>query len=395
MRRITRLERSIDRILDLAGSSRLPSSVCLACRRRTLSIAPRATFSTSRVQRKSEGDQLAFTERLRRKIWGTSEPPGQKDPYRKLSPEEQAAEEQEAEERAERRAERRRGQLASAENEIPSADKYEPATTWDGLESVGGWDDNWDREHTFRGFLSDRKMADKYAITATLHRAVVEVLLLHGEGRPYANATNAPRDDMLTGKTAKVQITKGVDLDNLRYQNFILDFPKGEGLSEAILLSMLPNEPSEEEEVTEEGEDAIEDAEDFDNEGAAPLDLSNEERPEINRGNPDWLHLSLEGDDEIKFAVIKRVMQLTGIHIPDVKIQGITTVNSLLNTLIKPPKPKKLLDALVENEDLASLPNVKIFDRRITPIDREKSVGRWKVIERELERRELPVTGRP
>ncbi|KAI9700777.1 MAG: hypothetical protein M1836_002146 [Candelina mexicana] len=393
MRRITRLERSIDQILDLAVSSRLPLSICLACRRRTLSISPRATFSTSRVQRKSEGDQLTYTERLRRKIWGTNEPPGQKDPYQRLGPEQQAAEEQAAEERAERQAERRRGQLASAKNEIPRADKYEPATTWDGLESVGGWEDNWDLEHTFRGFLADRKMADKYAITATLHRVVVEVLLLHDEGRPYADATNAPRDDMLTGKTAKVQITKGVDLDDLRLPNFILDFPKGGGLSEAILLSMSPNKPSEE--VTEEGEAAIEDAEEFDTEDAVPLDLSNEERPEINRGNPEWLQVSLEGDDEIKFAVIKRVMQLTGIHIPDVKIQGITTVNSLLNTLIRPPKPKKLMDALVENERLAGLPNVKVFDRRITPIDREKSVGRWKVIERELERRELPVTGRP
>ena len=39
------------------------------------------------------------------------------------------------------------------------------------------------------------------------------------------------------------------------------------------------------------------------------------------------------------------------------------------------------------------LPNVKVYDRRITPIDKEKMVGRWKVIERELIERDLPVTG--
>jgi hypothetical protein len=43
--------------------------------------------------------------------------------------------------------------------------------------------------------------------------------------------------------------------------------------------------------------------------------------------------------------------------------------------------------------DLVQLPNVKIYSRRVTPIDKEVEVGRWKVIVKELEKRELPVTG--
>jgi hypothetical protein len=39
------------------------------------------------------------------------------------------------------------------------------------------------------------------------------------------------------------------------------------------------------------------------------------------------------------------------------------------------------------------LPNVVLRERRWTPIDREKEVGRWKVIVRELKERGLPVTG--
>lgn len=39
------------------------------------------------------------------------------------------------------------------------------------------------------------------------------------------------------------------------------------------------------------------------------------------------------------------------------------------------------------------LSNVRVFPRRVTPIDKEKMVGRWKVIVRELEKRELPVIG--
>ena len=42
---------------------------------------------------------------------------------------------------------------------------------------------------------------------------------------------------------------------------------------------------------------------------------------------------------------------------------------------------------------MQELANVKVHDRRISPIDREVSVGRWKVIEEALTKRGLPVTG--
>jgi hypothetical protein len=34
-----------------------------------------------------------------------------------------------------------------------------------------------------------------------------------------------------------------------------------------------------------------------------------------------------------------------------------------------------------------------VFPRRVTPIDKEQMVGRWKIIVQELEKRELPLTG--
>ena len=57
------------------------------------------------------------------------------------------------------------------------------------------------------------------------------------------------------------------------------------------------------------------------------------------------------------------------------------------------PTPKKLAEALLLKSELNALPNVEIFERRHTPIDKEKEVGRWKVIEQELTRKGLPVTG--
>ena len=91
--------------------------------------------------------------------------------------------------------------------------------------------------------------------------------------------------------------------------------------------------------------------------------------------------------------VLKRVMQLTGIRIPDPEIDGIKSANGLLGHLVKKPKPKKLAETLKLSDKLQTLPNLQIMDRRYTPIDKEKEVGRWKVIEKELRERGLPVTG--
>src|ERR1700677_4377845 len=82
----------------------------------------------------------------------------------------------------------------------------------------------------------------------------------------------------------------------------------------------------------------------------------------------------------INLQVLKRVMQLTGVRIPDSDINSITTVQSLLSHLITPPKATKVIQALAQKESLVNLPNVKIFGRRVTPIDKEVNVGRWKVI---------------
>jgi hypothetical protein len=43
---------------------------------------------------------------------------------------------------------------------------------------------------------------------------------------------------------------------------------------------------------------------------------------------------------------------------------------------------------------LEGVMNVEMQGRRRTPIDKEKELGRWKVIEQELRSRDLPVVGR-
>ena len=87
-------------------------------------------------------------------------------------------------------------------------------------------------------------------------------------------------------------------------------------------------------------------------------------------------------------------MQLTGARIADPVIGRIKLVADLVDHLSEKPKPKRLAEQLLAQSALANMPNVQILDRRHTPIDKEKEVGRWKIIERELVKRGLPVTGR-
>lgn len=58
------------------------------------------------------------------------------------------------------------------------------------------------------------------------------------------------------------------------------------------------------------------------------------------------------------------------------------------------PKPQKVNDYLVANDALLAQANVKVSAKKVLPSDKEKALGRWKVIEGELLKRGLPVFGR-
>ncbi len=153
MRRLIRLGRSID-LLETFHSPRTVSRsafVCRSCRTRLSSTGQRAAISTStRGARNGDNssEKVPFTEKVRRRIWGTESPPGQADPYGDVSLFDQtkknAGKNIEPDEAPE--------EVAGV---VPDDSGYVPATTWDGLEQVGGfggwWKDNWDEEHAFRG----------------------------------------------------------------------------------------------------------------------------------------------------------------------------------------------------------------------------------------------------
>ncbi|KAK5018640.1 hypothetical protein LTR60_001420, partial [Cryomyces antarcticus] len=295
MKRLPRAARSVDLLLDISR----PTSICRSCR---LRAAQQSALSTSAIHR---GGPVPSTERIRKRIYGTENPPGQEDPYARNSPLRQTPETRE-ELRALEAEDDTYVQKATPEfSEL--ANMYEPANSWDSLEWVGGEDyveALKDNGEPYVGFMPEIKVQDNDEIRAALRRAVVEVYTLHYAGREdLTDVCNARHNDD--------------DFESLLDRNY------------------------------------------------------------------EWLALSIK-EPRIKFAIVKRVMQLTGIRLSDYAIQTSLTVEALLQRLTTKPKPKKLAEALHADSRFANLQNVKLFERRVTPIDKEKQVGRWKVIEEAL-----------
>lgn len=105
-----------------------------------------------------------------------------------------------------------------------------------------------------------------------------------------------------------------------------------------------------------------------------------------------------EGGDAItteidEFQIAKLLQQRTGLKISDYALNSAASLRDIRQVLLFKPEAKKLAEALKEEEDIKELSNIKVHSRRVTPIDKEKAVGRWKIIEQELIDRGLPVTG--
>lgn len=94
----------------------------------------------------------------------------------------------------------------------------------------------------------------------------------------------------------------------------------------------------------------------------------------------------------------KRVFQLTGQRVHDHKLGPTASMAIFLQHLRKAPKPRTLAQELEEQKPeiqarLAALPNLKMHKKRQTRGDKDKAVGRFKLIEEEFRRRDLPEQG--
>jgi hypothetical protein len=283
-----------------------------------------ATFSTSSIRAVRTNGKIPFTEKIRQRIWGTDTPPGLEDPYGDKSVFDKTKERAKEEEAEEREVQKKAAQ--------PDLSTYEPASTWDGLEKVGGfggwWKENWDPEHQFQGFLPAEVVKDSDEVTAALHRAVVEVFVLQQAGMPLQDiSAAAPGDDL----TQEVQISPSATGATLQFSQ--------EASLETIMQSLAPvinHKTGVEEAPTESEEDIAADRSTVDplNPGspipAAAEETSNKGSPTesqedlaadrstvdplsgtttqmtyeelVGSWDPSWLQVSLE-NSEVKFAV--------------------------------------------------------------------------------------------
>lgn len=196
MRRIARIDRSIDLLRARATPNISTPYLCLACKSRI------SSFSTTALSRKN----VSFTEKLRQKIWGTENPPGLADPYGnrsrfvKTKHVAKKQENQEPEERIEQRS----------QPVVPNLSTYEPATTSEGLAVVGF--ETRDPGPQFQGFMEREVMTDSDEITAVVHRAMVEIVALQLAEKPLnLISTSFPQYD-ITEEVQLVASGNSIDL---------------------------------------------------------------------------------------------------------------------------------------------------------------------------------------
>ncbi|EGX91153.1 hypothetical protein CCM_05311 [Cordyceps militaris CM01] len=368
---------------------------------RGLQSLHRATSTTSR--RTASGSALAArhisttpapsssknTEWVRSKLWKDGEAPGAADPYTQRPDDvpadsavtrlPSAAALQGAAPTDRRPLGVRHSRLpfpagrneAATPKEVGATDPaYEPATTLEELADGGTtlsewWEQpgHWSELDQFTAFACPVKVTDKAAIEVYYRRALVEVLALQETGALGEWATRkwaeGSRDDLDAALAVEIVAQDGTAV------------LKGDVAAVASSLQQTPDATTE---------------------GTRPERVSSEEAAEmVQAWGRSWKSIAV--NDQMKFALRKRIYQLTGNMVPDAKLGAATTVGHLVVLTAKQPKVQRLAEILQKSEKLKQLANVKLHDRRVSSIDKEVAVGRWKLIEAELIKRDLPVTG--
>ncbi|OTB10626.1 hypothetical protein K445DRAFT_322858 [Daldinia sp. EC12] len=252
---------------------------------------------------------------------------------------------------------------------------YVPALTADGLETVGGLRNWWDRpEHwlaDFTGFKPLNSVLDPAVLETSVRRAVIEAFVLKQAGR---------EDELV-----KAWPIAGEDELNRLLSVEINVAPDGAVSLTGDISSVLDSLSQKSEPIMAE-ESVV-------GSTSVPVPSAEEAQKYKSAWGHEWKAVSLS-DPRIKFAVTKRIFQLTGQLVHDHQLSSITDVRSLLHAVQKPPKPKTLTEEIQERrQDLVQIPNVSFATKRITRGDREKAVGRFKLIEEELKKRDLPLEG--
>lgn len=265
----------------------------------------------------------------------------------------------------------------------PRADKveevepdYAPAEHALGLEVVGGlkgWferDDHWGGSKRYAGFVPTHKVQDAALLELSVRRAVVEALAVSAQGDA----------ELLTGLWERGEKEDAVRALGLGVEVAEDGSARLAGDVEGVVRALRwdPEAP---------GSVAA-----ADEEVGRQRFTADEAGEIVKTWDKTWKTISLR-DVRLKFAVTKRILQLTGHTIPDSKLHAINTSGHLVSHLVKPPPATKVAEAIEQQGELPKLPNVRVHATRRTPVHKHQEVGRWKVIVEELEKRKIPTLG--
>ncbi|KAG6106814.1 hypothetical protein E4U31_000571 [Claviceps sp. LM219 group G6] len=277
---------------------------------------------------------------------------------------------------------------------VPATDISElvessPLSTW--------WDQpgHWGEESEFRGFASVEKVTDKSVMEVYLRQATIEALSLRQQQDSLPSAAGwvtkkwreVSRSDLDQILAAELVVQNGqasVGLEDATSiaQRLVVEEAKAKAEAEAEAEAEVKAEAeSVEPEVYEEAE----------TNGVAARITPEEAQEMAKAWDASWKDLVL--DEQLKFAIRKRIFQTTGVLVSDARLGAARKIKHILTLAVKKPTPPKLATLLEERALFQEMPNVTLHSRKLGPIDREIAVGRWKVIEEELLKRGLPVTG--
>ncbi|KAK3112523.1 hypothetical protein LTR53_011130 [Teratosphaeriaceae sp. CCFEE 6253] len=259
--------------------------------------------------------------------------------------------------------------------------EYKPAVTWKGLEKVGS--EKWvagraDQGEGYVGFVQKKspKISNK-EWQKLVHHTMVVMLVLHKAGRPVFQVCHGleTQTRWLVHKVVIESNKAGTGLEVVFANEHVKD-----AILRAIPSQSTQLHPTDQSEARESARSAM-----------AGDDSGN--RTTISGyGAPPWMDVPFE-NQSFKAALAKRVLQLTGKRLPDSAISTSTSPAEIVRHLSTKEKAKKLVQEPRMQRLNRTAPNVQISGSRQTSIDREKKIGRWKIIEEELVRRQLPVTG--
>ncbi|KAH8432595.1 mitochondrial 54S ribosomal mL50 protein [Aspergillus melleus] len=362
--------------------------VCSVCRHEAL---PRPLVARQFL-RNASSYNTPLTERVRRKLWGTDNPPGLKDPYGGEGVLERKFKKSQPEGQNDSVAETN-PQASEAVEDAAAGDAYEPATTWEGIPHIGHlgeWTDLPPSEADgYDSFMVKKKLTRKLHLNLAAQQAAVEICVLHSLNKPLTNICEVFEHEKSVYELIRKCEIKSTETGQLKEALVYPDQETQNALEYIFQQLGGQTEAAAVEQESAEAEEATEVEE-----GVSQGPTSRRRNPPFwNYGhlkNKGYLELSLN-DPMTKFAFLKRFSQLSGHYFSDPTVHSISSVKEVLRHLQKAlnPKPTKVAEHLAGSHRVQTLPNVKVFAKRQKRCDRDQELGRKKLITHELYERGL------